>query len=149
MPSSIGNDEDGSSLTYEIADKLSLHKDRAVVVRTRKSLASLAELPPSPAGSDEAEPIPMPRLTATDNEADRITVPLERGTPGDQAIDSSRKTPEQRELARRKSQYYRDVFALREPANSARERVSRDSMVMADVRTNVIVSPLIQYSWLC
>lgn len=67
---------------------------------------------------------------------------IDRGAPGDRAIFADTKSPSQRELARRKSQYYSDVFAQRESATSARERVGRESIVMADVRTNVIVSTL-------
>ena len=79
---------------------------------------------------------PSPSLSA---ETVRITRELDRGAPGDQAIFSERKTPEQKELARRRSQYYGDVFAYREPPNSPRELISKESMVLADVRTNVIV----------
>lgn len=64
---------------------------------------------------------------------------IDRGAPGDRAIFSETKSPMQREVAKRKSQYYQDVFAQRESNTSARERVSRESIVMADVRTNVIV----------
>jgi hypothetical protein len=49
-------------------------------------------------------------------------------------------TPESRELSKKKSQYYGEVFACREPHTSARDRVTRDSIVMAELRTNVIVS---------
>lgn len=64
---------------------------------------------------------------------------IDRGAPGDLAIFSERKTPEQKEYARRKSQHYNDAFACRESNSSARERVARESIVMADVRTNVII----------
>ncbi|TVY29365.1 hypothetical protein LHYA1_G001383, partial [Lachnellula hyalina] len=70
-----------------------------------------------------------------------ITRELGRGTPGEQVISSSeRKTPDQQELARRKSQYYEEAFATREPTSSARQVISNESMVLADVRTNVIIS---------
>jgi len=63
------------------------------------------------------------------------------------AISSSeRKTPEQQELARRKSQYYEEAFATREPTTSARQVISNESMVLADVRTNVIISD--EYSFI-
>jgi hypothetical protein len=48
-------------------------------------------------------------------------------------------TPQSRELSKRRSQYYGEIFAYREPHQSARERVTRDSMVMAELKTNVIV----------
>ena len=73
-------------------------------------------------------------------EEQRITRGINRGAPGDQAIFSDAKTPEQKELAKRKSQYYGDAFAYREPNSSARERISRESMIMCDIKTNVIVS---------
>lgn len=65
---------------------------------------------------------------------------VERGAPGDHAIFSANKTPEQKQMAKRRSQYFGDAFAYRESNTSPRERVSRESVVMVEVRTNVIVS---------
>jgi hypothetical protein len=110
-----------------------------LVNRRRRSAVSPGQLPPSPEDSD---PNDMHAPTALTMEERRITRPIDRGAPGDRAIFSDNKTPEQRELAKQKSQYYGDVFAYREPNTSARERISRESMIMADVRTNVIVSAL-------
>ena len=76
------------------------------------------------------------------SEEDRLTRPIDRGSPGDAAIFSESKTPEHRELNKRKSAFYSDAFAQRETNNNARDRVGRDSVVMAEVRTNVIVSRL-------
>lgn len=70
----------------------------------------------------------------------RLTRAIDRGAPGDAAIFSSLKTPEQQEMAKRKSQYYENQFAYREANGSARERVLKESIITADVRTNVIVS---------
>ncbi|KAE9378935.1 Tautomerase/MIF [Stipitochalara longipes BDJ] len=113
-----------------------------------KHRASLIELPPSPAASDtamrQASPRGSPSITsspsATTREEQRITRNIDRGTPGDQAIFSAAKTPEQKQLAKRKSQYYGDVFAARESNSSARERVLKETPILADVRTNVIIS---------
>lgn len=107
-----------------------------------KSLVSQNELPPSPAKSDTI----MPEVTmdATDREQHRITRDLSRGAPGDASIFSATKSPEARELAKKRSQYYSDAFANREPIASARERVTKESMVMADVKTNVIVRSHVQ-----
>jgi hypothetical protein len=85
----------------------------------------------------EASPEGSP--SATTREESRITRNIEWGTPGDHAISESQ-TPQQRELARKKSQYYEEAFATREPSGSARERVTKESLIYADVRTNVIVS---------
>lgn len=125
---------------YEIANKLPLHKDKPQLVnQKRRSAVSLGELPPSPADSD-LDASTMPMSSTLSKEESRIIRPLERGAPGDQSIFSDSKTPEQKELAKRKSQFYGEVFAQRESNSSARERISRESMILADVRTNVIVS---------
>lgn len=105
-------------------------------VRSRKTPVSQA-LPPSPAESTErhrSTPSPMGA------EEDRIMNGIVRGAPGDQSIFSEGKTPEQKQVNRRKSQFYGETFAQREPITSARERVSRESPIIADLRTNVIVS---------
>jgi hypothetical protein len=103
-----------------------------------KSPTPQIELPPSPAKSDSI--MPEPQIDATDKEQHRITRDISRGAPGDASIFSATKSPEARELARKRSQYYSDAFAHREPIASARERVTKESMIMADVKTNVIVS---------
>ena len=46
----------------------------------------------------------------------------------------------QMEMGRRRSTYYETAFAHRDAPGSASERVNRDSVVMAEIRTNVIVS---------
>jgi hypothetical protein len=125
---------------YEIANELSLHKDKPLLVNQRKkSAVSLTELPPSPADSEPVDPTMSTISDMTENER-RIIRPMDRGAPGDRAIFSDLKTPVQKQLARQKSQYYGEVFAYREPNASARERVSRESMIMVDLRTNVIVT---------
>lgn len=69
----------------------------------------------------------------------RLTRQIDRGTPGDGALSAERRTPEQKELSKRKSQYYDDAFARREPLTSPRELVTKEAMVEANIRTNVIV----------
>lgn len=44
-------------------------------------------------------------------------------------------------LSRRKSQFYGEVFAYREPNFSARDRIHQFSVITVEVKTNVIVSP--------
>lgn len=118
--------------------------------------------PPSPADSTMASASPLRPASrnrrfsvggaiglgdaAGDKDNSRGMRNIERGTPGDAATFPDTKTPLQKELAKRKSQYYQDVFGQKEPTTSARDRVSRESIVMADVRTNVIVSSLNPYS---
>lgn len=43
-------------------------------------------------------------------------------------------------LSRRKSQFYGEVFAYREPNFSARDRIHQYSVITVEVKTNVIVS---------
>ncbi|KAH0541973.1 hypothetical protein FGG08_003605 [Glutinoglossum americanum] len=69
-----------------------------------------------------------------------ILRPMERGAPGDAALIAMvQRGDAEKQLSRKRSQFYGEVFAVREGSGSARERITKDSMVMADVRTNVIV----------
>lgn len=141
MPGSIRSVRtfDATSHRYDFDDddeELPLRMGKPVVVNGLRSQVSLIQLPPSPADSELNEMRVPAEPTAEER---RITRPIDRGAPGDAAIFANKKTPEQTELAKRKSQYYQDAFAYRESNTSARERVSKDSMIMADVRTNVIV----------
>lgn len=157
MPGSIRT-VDATSTRYD-PDPLEDYSDTTDIKPSTRNPSRISggQLPPSPANSDSrmrhASPreSPVARMrqaslsespSATNRESNRITREINRGAPGDQAIFSEGKTPEQKELAKKKSQYYGDVFANREPMNSARERISRESYIMADVRTNVIVSRL-------
>lgn len=67
---------------------------------------------------------------------DRLPRPLSREVPGD-----PQRTHQEKELARKKSQYYEDTFATRPSQSSARERVLRETVVLAEIVTNVTVCP--------
>jgi hypothetical protein len=143
MPGSIRT-IDATSQRYDpIEDPPSSPDQTFAVDRKKKDLLS-QKFPPSPEDSDsgiamrEASPEGSPDATA--REERRITRNIDWGTPGDHDISSESQTPQQRELARKKSQYYEKAFATRERSGSARERVTNESLVYADVRTNVIVS---------
>ncbi|CAG8979664.1 hypothetical protein HYALB_00003895 [Hymenoscyphus albidus] len=138
MPNSVSSSERSSSPNSNQSCCLELN---AVVVvdRINKELLSShhPRLPPSPADSMA---IPDLSPSSSQSELNRITRKIERGAPGDEAIFDQNKSPQQKELAKRKSQYYDGAFAyIRESASSARERISRESMIVADIRTNVIV----------
>lgn len=67
-------------------------------------------------------------------------MPLKRGAPGDGALMAMvQRSPEETQQCRRKSSFYGEVFAHRESTTSGRERIGRESVVMAEVKTNVIV----------
>lgn len=109
--------------------------------RCVKSTVELpVHLPPSPADSDKMDTSrPSTSPSPIIIEGQRITRDISRGTPGDITKSSMSKSPEQKQLAKKRSQYYGDAFAYREPTGSARDRVSRDSMVLCELVTNVIV----------
>ena len=68
---------------------------------------------------------------------------VSRGAPGDAALMSMvQRDQEGTDLARRKSQFYTEVFAYREPNLSIREKTYRNSVITAEVKTNVIVRML-------
>ncbi|RDW84704.1 tautomerase [Coleophoma cylindrospora] len=115
-------------------------KTPAATSRKQKTLSQFA-LPPSPAESMllETSQHPIPTTKSVVFEENKIMRDIDRGAPGDAAIFTENKTPEQKDYARRKSQHYSAAFTFREPNSSARERISRESIVMADVRTNVII----------
>jgi hypothetical protein len=143
MPSTPTRSTEAAPSSYESAEKIQLkpHKARVVVQRRSfKDLVSQNQLPPSPADSDSADH-QMPAVSTLTMEQRRIVRDIARGSPSDQTMSSDTKSPGQ--LARQRSQYYEDTFTSREVLSSARERVSRESMVMADIRTNVIVSSLV------
>ncbi|KAG0652376.1 hypothetical protein D0Z07_1458 [Hyphodiscus hymeniophilus] len=137
MPSITLRPLETTSPGYESAEEIKLEPHKAEVVIQKRSLKELVlnnHLPPSPANSDDDQ---MP--IGDTMEQRRITRDISRGSPGDEENSPHTKSPEQRQLAKKRSQYYEDAFAYRDPHSSARERVSRESMIMADVRTNVII----------
>lgn len=70
----------------------------------------------------------------------KIARHVARGAPGDAALMSMvRRDQEGTSLARRKSQFYGEVFAYREPNVSARNKIHQYSVITAEVKTNVIV----------
>lgn len=87
------------------------------------------------------EDSPIHALSASDLIDDRTMArPLVRGTPGDSALALDADDDiQQTDVRRKKSQYYTEVFAYREPNLSPRERICKDSVITAEVKTNVIV----------
>jgi len=136
MPGSIRTVDATSQRYYSDSDEdFPVQTGKPILYNIRpRSQLSIINLPPSPADSDLNEMRVPDEPTA---EESRLMRPIDRGAPGERLREPS--TPQQKEFARRKSQYYQEQFAYREPNTSAKERVAKDSMIMADVRTNVIV----------
>ena len=87
---------------------------------------------------DEASPHAMSTTDLVEERARART--LDRGTPGESTYASINPgNQQQTELRRNKSQYYTEVFSYREPNLSPRDRISKDSVITAEIKTNVIV----------
>jgi len=139
MPGSVHSVQSSRSYRQQILPNRERQQSTGRLEADKNSRAR-QHLPPSPADTEEPESVRIPSESDQSGmEETRLTRNIDRGAPGDSAIFSENKTPEQKELAKRKSQYYGDVFAQREPNSNARDRIGRESVVMADVRTNVIV----------
>ncbi|EDN97761.1 hypothetical protein SS1G_12615 [Sclerotinia sclerotiorum 1980 UF-70] len=65
-------------------------------------------------------------------EGQRITRDISRGTPGD-ITKSMSKSSEQKQLAKKRSQYYGDAFAYREPTGSARDRMREEHTLLTSL----------------
>lgn len=80
-------------------------------------------------------PWTLPQLT----EMDELTQPITRRPPGD-TLKPAAMTMGRAELSRRKTHYYEEAFSGRCITDTLRERIQSDSMVVAELKTNVIVS---------
>ena len=79
-------------------------------------------------------------LTPLEKEQEQLLIPINRGAPGDAALTNMvKRGPVEIMQSKRKSQFYGEVFAYREPQTSARDRITRDAIVTAEFKTNVIV----------
>lgn len=79
----------------------------------------------------------LPQLTETDE----LMQPITRRPPGDNSRPEAM-TIGRAELARQKSNYYDVAFSVHGSGNPRRERMLGDSMVVVELKTNVIVSPV-------
>jgi hypothetical protein len=72
-------------------------------------------------------------------EGNHVLRPIDRAPPGD-IVRNTSKSQSRAELSRRKSKknFFEDAFSVH-PGSPARERVHGDAIVMAEVKTNVIV----------
>ncbi|KAL8641432.1 MAG: hypothetical protein Q9228_001751 [Teloschistes exilis] len=88
--------------------------------------------------ADELDPVPVAAPGKMDiMDENQIARTFSRNGPQDVTmVDRDRASVD---LSRRKSQYYTEVFAYREPNTTARERVHQYSIITAEVKTNVIV----------
>ena len=73
----------------------------------------------------------------------KTTRPITHGAPGEKKDTDAVGQRAQNYGSRRRTQYYEEQFAYKDAAGSARERITKDSPVIAELRTNVIVCPWI------
>lgn len=85
-------------------------------------------------------PWTLPQLS----ENDELTRPMTHALPGNKSKLGSH-TMGRAELARRKSDYFDEAFPVRGDRHPLRERIHGDSMVMVELKTNVIVSHFARY----
>lgn len=72
---------------------------------------------------------------------------LTKGSSGQLSDVASLETSWRRlRLSKKKSQYYEDAFASREPNNSAKDRVAKDSVILAEIKLNCGVSAIMKRS---
>ena len=68
---------------------------------------------------------------------------VSRGAPGDAALANMVKrnesTRDGEQMSKRNTQFYGEVFAYREPNMNTREKITKFSVITAEVKTNVIV----------
>ncbi|KAL9596076.1 MAG: hypothetical protein Q9219_006024 [cf. Caloplaca sp. 3 TL-2023] len=91
--------------------------------------------------ADDAEPTNMHNSNKPDLlDEKQLSGPLGRGSPGDAALMAMvNRDRASTDLSRRKSQFYSEVFAYREPNLTARDRVNRYSVITAEIKTNIII----------
>lgn len=81
-----------------------------------------------------SRPTKLRTVKGSDNMRD-----IERPPPGD-VFSRKKRSASKPELTKQRSNYFEDAFAVKE-ANPGKDRVLSESIVMADVKTNVMVSP--------
>lgn len=81
-------------------------------------------------------PWTLPQL----GEMTNITRPISRPPPGTHTVKPASNTIGRVELAKRKNEFFEEVFSVRGDRNPLRERIRADSIVLVEVKTNVIVS---------
>ncbi|KAG6365019.1 hypothetical protein INS49_006625 [Diaporthe citri] len=79
-------------------------------------------------------PWTLPQLT----EMDELVQPITRRPPGD-TLKPAAVTMGRAELSRRKTHYYEEAFSGRCIMDTLRERIQSDSMVVVELKTNVII----------
>jgi hypothetical protein len=78
-------------------------------------------------------------------EGDQIMRDIDRPLPGDVVVKARKSRGD---LTKRRSAFFEDAFSVKEVVNPAKERVRSEAIVMAEVKTNVIVSHFSRFNLL-
>ncbi|PGG96279.1 hypothetical protein AJ79_09651 [Helicocarpus griseus UAMH5409] len=82
-------------------------------------------------------------VTGKSEESSSVNIKeLTRGNPADGYTGgtlSKTSTRSQREVAKQRSQYFDEVFSTREPYHTPRHRVNQDSIVVVEIKTNILL----------
>jgi hypothetical protein len=131
MPASFFSQKTGrssrsSSPAIEIISTNVTHNDQVALIKTMAAVTGSSRSP-SPAAD-----IPTPKPLSSIIDEKKMERHLSRSGPTPNAVD--------RQRTKRKSEYFGEAFAQREPPTSQQHKASRVSMVFAELKTNVIVS---------
>jgi hypothetical protein len=99
-----------------------------------RSIQTVGQASPSP---PRAKPLPPKRAASTPPETtnENCLFRPSRGAVGELApISNSQQSWHSQQLSKKRSQYYENAFAYRETSNNARARVTKDCLVMAEVK---------------
>ncbi|KAK2749985.1 hypothetical protein FQN55_002703 [Onygenales sp. PD_40] len=111
----------------------------AAQVPTLLSPSPSAHSPPPKLPRHHARPPHPLHHIASPDDAASLTKELTRGTPTDGCAGPLSKPSSQQDVAQKRSQYFNEVFTSREPFHTPRHRVNQDSIVVVELKTNVLV----------
>jgi hypothetical protein len=78
-------------------------------------------------------------MSCCEEKDDGPTRELTRGAPTDASVFTYKDNGPTQEFARRRNQYFSEVFSAREPHNSPRDRVFQNSIIVVEIKTNMKV----------
>jgi hypothetical protein len=139
----------GGSLDVLHSMPHSTHGSSATMSRPSSTSTGSANAFPKPAGATLLAPehgqdqlSPSRSTFSYESSPQSAQVAFERGASIDE-VRNEKRGSRQKYGTRQRAQYFEDSFAYKDDTiSSARERVTRDAPIIADLRTNVIVSSL-------
>ena len=130
MPASFlsqttGGTSQSSSPTVETISTNDTHNDQVALTKVMAATTS------SSRSSSPPSDIPTPKPLSSIIDEKKMDRHFSKSGPMPNAVD--------REKTKRRSEYFGEAFAQREPPTSQQHKASKVSMVLAELKTNVIV----------